>query len=225
MSDQPNQDDVVQLASEYREVQRRLQARTQQLEALLAVNAEAGDFPASNFDGIRNRRYSVDFVFTPDENLVSEIYARDGELTQEQDVIVDAGTIFRCAYVESFLQAVGAAVDPYSGDSTTAQVTVPWNVRLQAFDFFWRIRDTGSDREWCGTPQPSLFLGGGYWGPLWLPKRNILGGGTVISVQVNPFLINGSGNALNFFGSGGTISKYLLQVSFVGHDVQDGSEL
>jgi hypothetical protein len=70
-------------------------------------------------------------------------------------------------------------------------------------------------------------MGGGYVGPLWLPRRNLLSGGTVIYTTIHPFRNLNVGGAVNSGGffAGGTISQYTLQVSFVGHEVPDRSAL
>ncbi len=212
MSDQTSPNDIVAIANEYNRLQRQLESKTQQVAALLEMNAEAGDFP-TDFAGNSNRRYSIDFPFVP------------GDLTpQERSVTVESGTIFRCAYTESFVRAVGTADDPYTDDPVTVQATLPWSDRLQNFDFLWRIRDTGTDREWVDHPQPSLFLGGGYVGPLWLPRRVVLGGGSVIFATIDPFVSVVSPGDGSFF-AGGAVQSYTVQVSFVGHEVPDGSEL
>ena len=76
----------------------------------------------------------------------------------------------------------------FTGQPVTVFATLPWDSRLIYFDFLWSIRDTGTDREWCDRPQPSLFLGGGYVEPLWLPRRAVLGGGTSLFANIDPFL-------------------------------------
>ncbi len=205
-------DILIELANEYRRLQRQLESKTQQLDALLRVNAEAGDFP-TDFDGVRNRRYSIEMSFEA------------GSLEpQESSVQVEKGTIFRCAAVESFVRAIGTAGDPYTGDDATVQATLPWDQRFISFDFLWRLRDTGTDREWTDQPQPALFLGGGYTEPLWLPRRTILGGGTKIFANVDPFQ-SVTDDTSSFFQGGGSVERYLVQISFIGHDVPDGSPL
>jgi hypothetical protein len=185
-----------------------LESKTQQVDALLAVNGEAGEFP-TDFEGARNRRYSIDFPFEPQTFQ-----------PLERSVNVDQGTIFRCAYIESFVRAVGTKADPYSGDDVTGQVTMSWNDRLQSFDYFCRVRDTGTDREWFDQPQPALFCGGGYWGPLWLPRRVVMSGGSIIYGSVEPFR-NSLGSDFFFFN--GIVSQYVVQMSFVGHEISDRS--
>lgn len=202
--------ELIEIANEYRRLQRQLEAKTQQLDALAAVNAEAGDFPV-DFEGALPRRYSIDFLF------------QAGDVQpQERDVVVESGTIFRCAAIESFVTAIGTATDVHSGAPVTVQATLPWDQRLMMFDYLWRIRDTGTDREWCDQPQPSLFGGGGHLGPLWLPRRNILGGGTVIFASVEPFLSQVSQTSSSFFRNG-SVQQYNLQMSFIGHQVPDRS--
>lgn len=216
------QQEVVALTNEYRRLDRQLASKEAQLSALLSVNGEAGPFP-TDFDGVLNRRYSIDVVFdTPPDASVLNDYLQPKELP----VIVDAGTIFRCAAIETFVTAIGTGVDPYSGNDTTVQATLAWDARLNYFDFLSRIRDTGTDREWFDRPQPSLFLGGGYTGPLWLPRRVILGGGTVIYASIEPFRNIRTVSALSGgFFVGGSVSQYVVQVSFIGHQVPDNSEL
>jgi len=208
--------EIIEIANEYRRLKRQLESKQQQLDALAAVNGAAGDFPV-DFEGALVRRYSIDFQFVP------------GVLeSQERDVTVESGTIFRCAYIESFLTAIGTAVDVHSTTNVTVQATLPWDQRLLMFDYFWSVRDTGTDREWCDRPQPSLFGGGGYVGPLWLPRRVVLGGGTVIAVKIDPFISVGTQiveEIYSPFFRGGTVEQYVLHLSFVGHQVPDRSAL
>jgi len=216
MSDQPgNPSDagaLVAIANEYRRLQRQIESKSQQLDSLLETNGEAGSFP-TDFEGVRNRRYSIDFPFVP------------GQLVpQERAVTVETGTVFRCAAIESCLRVSGTGEDPYSLDDVTVQVTLPWSQRLLYFDYLWSVRDTGTDREWMNVPQPSLFGGGGYLGPLWFPRRVVLGGGTSIFTDIQPFLSLATPLGNTFFG-GGSVVQYIVQVSFIGHEVPDRSAL
>lgn len=204
---------IVDLTNEYRKLQRQLEGKTQQLDSLTSKNGPGGSFP-TDFDGIRNRRYTIELDF------------QAGSLVpQERSVNVENGTIFRCAYVESFVQAIGQGVDRFSGQPITVFATLPWNGRLAYFDFFWRIRDTGTDREWCDQPQPSLFLGGGYVEPMWLPRRVVLGGGTTLFAEIDPFISLSDAGDLPGFFYGGAINAYRVKLSFVGHEVPDRSAL
>ncbi len=205
---------VAEIANEYRRLERQLQAKTQQLQSLLAVNGEAGEFP-TDFDGAQPRRYSIEYHFVA------------GDLQpQERSVNIENGTIFRCAYMESFVRAIGTAADVYSDADVSVQVTLPWNSRVNMFDYFWRIRDSGTDREWMDNAQPSLFGGGGYVGPLWFPRRNILSGGTVVSASIEPFksIADFAGQSGTFFNDG-AVQQYVVHMSFVGHDVPDNTAL
>lgn len=208
-NEQQMQQAVVDLTNEYRRLQRQIDSKKQQLDALLAPNGPAGAFPM-DFAGAQLRRYTVQFDFT------------SGVLEQQENAaLVDADTIFRCAYIETFVQAIGTAEDRFSGDDITVQATLPWDQRLLYFDFFWSVRDTGTDREWVTPPQPSLFAGGGYTGPLWLPRRNILSGGTALHVTIDPFIsqtTGGSEEVFRGFFLGGTIQRYQVQFCFVGHE-------
>lgn len=213
MSDQPNRDQsetLIQIANEYRRLQRQLESKQQQLSSLLEANGEAGDFP-TDFEGIQNRRYNIDFQFKPDELI-----------PQEKSVMVNTGTIFRCAAMESFVRAIGTGEDAFITAPVAVQVTLSWDQRVNLFDYMFRVRDTGTDREWFNNPQPAIFGGGGYIGPLWFPRRNVLGGGTVIYAEVAPFASSSTGSA---FFSDGTVESYILQLSFIGHEVPDRSQL
>lgn len=204
---------IVDLTNEYRRLQRQLEAKTQQLESLTSKNAPGGQFP-TDFDGARNRRYTIEF----------DIQA-GSTVPVERSVNIETGTIFRCAYVESFVQAIGQASDRFTGEPVTVFATLPWGSRLVYFDFLWKIRDTGTDREWCDQPQPSFFLGGGYVEPLWLPRRAVLGGGTSLFAEINPFVsVTDAGDLPGFF-FGGAITAYRVKISFVGHEVPDRSAL
>lgn len=219
MSDAPNnlENMYSEIIAEYRRLDRQVAEKTARLEALLAANAEAGAFPL-DFGGALDKRYGIDFSFKPG------IYD-----PQELAVQIDAGKVFRCAAIETFVSGVGTADDPFSGDPVSVQATFPWNLRLASltnggpyFDFMWRVRDTGYDHEWNDTPQPSLFAGGGYFGPLWLPRRRILGGGANIFVNLQP-IFNADDVSSGFFANG-ACTEYTVHFSFVGHEVPDTSE-
>jgi hypothetical protein len=221
MSDAPTFDErgeLVAIANEYRRLQRQLEAKQAQLASLMEINGEAGDFP-TDFDGAVNRRYSIDFTFPPGVGFFSDPLPE----AQERSVQIEKGTIFRCAYIESFVRAIGTGEDTFVAPPTepAVQATVPWDLRVLFFDYFWNVRDTGTDREWCSSPQPALFGGGGYTGPLWLPRRQVLGGGTVIYASVAPFLARDVDTIPVFFQNG--IQSYTVQMSFVGHSVTDRS--
>lgn len=206
---------AIEVANEYRRLQRQIEAKKQQLDALLAPNGPAGPFP-TDFGTAVPRRYSVTLDFE----------AGDLE-AQERSAVIDVGTIFRVAYVETFVRAVGTALDRFSGDPVSIQATLGWEQRLFYFDFLWTIRDTGTDREWVTPPQPSLFAGGGYTGPLWLPRRNILSGGTAVHVGISPFVsvaVDPGAGVRTFFNDGDILS-YEVQFCLVGHEVQDRSAL
>lgn len=206
-------EELVAIANEMRRLQRQIETKTAQLVALTSVNGPAGEFPV-DFEGARVRRYSVDIA----------VDAGSGTQPKTGQVTVKRGTIFRCAYVESFVRAVGTAPDPFTAADTTVQTTLCWRERLRSFDYFWRVRDSGSDREWSDQPQPAMFSGGGQLGPLWLPRRVVLGGNTVITVQVDPFRNRNDYGANGFFATG-TVEQYIVQMSFVGHEVPDRSAL
>lgn len=210
--------EIMEIANEYRRLQRQIEMKNEQLKSLLEVNGEAGDFP-TDFEGALVRRYSIDFQFKPGNGFGSPLPQE-----QERSVVVESGTIFRCAYIESFVRAVGTGESVYTDPPTfpAVQATLGWDKRLMFFDYFWSVRDTGTDREWCNRPQPSLFGGGGYTGPFWLPRRNVLGGGTVIYGKISPIVAQQT--AEEFFTDGG-ISSYNVQLSFVGHSMPDRSAL
>jgi hypothetical protein len=205
---------IVDLTNEYRQLQRQLESKTQQLDALTSTNAPGGQFP-TDFSGARNRRYTIEYTFEA------------GDLNpQERSVNVEGGTIFRCAYVESFVQAVGQGTARFTDppQAVTVFATLPWDSRLSYFDFLWRIRDTGTDREWCDQFQPSLFLGGGYVEPMWFPRRAVLGGGTTLFAELQPIVSASTDVGVGFFTEG-AVNTYRVKISFVGHEVPDRSAL
>lgn len=208
---------VVDITNEYRRLQRQIESKKQQLDALLAPNGPGGEFP-TDFAGIGvPRRYTVQLDF------IAGILE-----PQEKSATIDAGTVFRASHVETFVRAVGTGVDRYSSEPVTIQATLPWDQRLSYFDFLWSVRDTGTDREWVTPPQPSLFAGGGYTGPLWLPKRNILSGGTALHVYLKPLLSVTTTQpdfGVRGFFLGGSIARYEVQFCFVGHEMPDRSAL
>jgi hypothetical protein len=96
--------------------------------------------------------------------------------------------------------------------------------RRYFFDFTWRIRDTGSDREWSNTALPSGLLMTGNVNPLLFGNGHcMLSGGTEVVVEVTPTF---SGSTLT--GPAGEFSapppltdfkSHFLQFCFVGVEV------
>jgi hypothetical protein len=205
---------AIAVANEYNRLKRQIEAKTQQLEALLAVNGPGGEFP-TDFASAVPRRYTVALDF--------EAGVLD---PKEKSALIDVGTVFRVAYIETFVRAVGTTTDRFSGLPVSIQATLGWEQRLFYFDFLWKVRDTGTDREWVTPAQPSQFAGGGYTGPLWLPRRNILSGGTALHVGIQPTVsVADPEAAFKSFFTGGLTSKFEVQFCFVGHEVQDRSAL
>jgi hypothetical protein len=83
------------------------------------------------------------------------------------------------------------------------------------------LRDSGTDREWQDRPQPSLFCGGSYLGPLWFPRRLILSGGTTVYGLVQPTVIGPL--SAYFSGDDGNVQGYTVQIDIWGHQVPDNS--
>lgn len=210
---------LVEVANEYNRLQRQLESKTQRLDALLAANGRAGDFPV-DFLGAIPRVYALtaSFDVLDPDNTVYE-----GIEPVEADFTVDRGTIFRAAYMESVVRAVGTATDPYTSPAVASavQATLPWNSRLRVFDYTLFLRDTGTDREWQDRPQPSMFGGGSYVGPLWFPRRCILSGGTTVYGLIQPTVI--APIAEYFNGDSGTVQSYTVQINIWGHQVPDTS--
>lgn len=96
--------------------------------------------------------------------------------------------------------------------------------RRNYFDFTWRVRDTGSDREWQNTSLPSQILLTGNVNPLLFGNGHcLLSGGTEVLVEITPTF---SGNLLLRKTSPisglppiGNPKSHFLQICFVGVEV------
>lgn len=200
---------------------RRIEHAVVQRKALLAKleqqMRDQGD-GVLNLERERPQRYSVEFSFVP------------GDLQpQERSFLVEGGTLFKCNQLESSFRVVGAAAVDDGGGGTlagqNAQVTLPWapvtgnrpSARQAYFDYLWRVRDTGSDRDWQNSNQPSIFMLTGSLMPVVLPVRARIVGGSEVFVTIDPFFsrsVFGSNVGLFF-----TVSQYIVHVSFFGTEV------
>jgi hypothetical protein len=201
------------LINEYRRIDRAIAHRAQvldQLEKKAAVSRQ-------NQLNRRPKRYSVEFEFTP------------GDLqAQTRSFFVDGGTTFRPKNVESSFRVTGVTVVEAFPDPNVpgqiASVTLPYGpvnspgsvavTRNNFFDYFWTIRDTGSDREWQNRPQPSVFMDSGALGPLQLPVHARVRGGAEVFITVDPFFSSVIPTPFD------SISRYTLHISLFGTEVR-----
>jgi hypothetical protein len=185
--------------------ERMVEAEMRRLERLLGLRKRELDELEQKADlkRPRNRRYNSDFVF-PFQNdpAVDYIYVEDGGVT------INNGTRFFLKELQMGFQVTseGATFD-----------LGPSFMRL-LFDFEWRIRDTGSDREWSNDWLPSDFLYSGDIRGLDLGKNHaLLSGGSevIISIRTTKSSAFGTGNLFD------VIEGFNLQIGLVGIEVPE----
>jgi hypothetical protein len=219
-------DDVDQMElNEYNRLERAIEARRKRIEAL-----EKG----APLIRQRNFRYVLDFNFDYTQmaapvsaSLVS--FDEEPPSAQSRSFIVKSETEDQRKthfYVKSLEASYAVfASQATDGDPGPGQrFFIGPDYRRNFFDFTWRLRDTGSDREWSNTSLPSQLLMTGNVNPLLFGNGHcMLSGGTEVIVEVTPTF---SGNLL--LRSAGEISTpapltsfkaHFLQICFVGVEV------
>jgi hypothetical protein len=229
-------DDIEQMEwNEYQRLERAIEARRKRVEAL-----EKG----SPLVRQRNFRYVVDFNF--DYTEMTRFDAGTGVPVASPDVappssqtrsfIVKSEAEAQrktCFYVKSIeaSYAVLASTSITPTPEPPAPPTGPGqrffigpDYRRNFFDFTWRIRDTGSDREWQNTALPSQLLVTGNVNPLLFGNGHcMLSGGTEVLIEITPTF---SGNLLSqasgefiFLPPLTAFKSHAIQVCFVGVEV------
>ena len=215
-------DDIDQMEwNEYQRLERAIEARRKRIEGL-----EKG----SPVIAQRNFRYVLDYTFDftapegSEVNVVAETPA-----AQTRSFIVKSEASENGKRTHFFVKSIEASyavlasqrgVDPPVGQ----RFFIGPDYRRNFFDFTWRVRDTGSDREWQNTALPAQLLLTGNVNPLLFGNGHcMLSGGTEVLVDIVPTF---SGNILaeldgEFFATPaiGDIRSHFLQVCFVGVEV------
>jgi hypothetical protein len=217
-------DDIDQMEwNEYQRLERAIDARRKRIEGL-----ERGSPVITQ----RNFRYVLDYTFdfTATGEVGGDIAAviANTPPAQTRSFIVksesseDKRTHFFVKSIEASyaLLASQAGVDPPVGQ----RFFIGPDYRRNFFDFTWRVRDTGSDREWQNTNLPSQLLLTGNVNPLLFGNGHcMLSGGTEVLVDIVPTF---SGNILSELNGEfvaqpaiENIKSHFLQVCFVGVEV------
>lgn len=151
-----------------------------------------------------NRRYNIDFTFPfQADPSVDFIY------TEDRSAAIAKGTRFFVKTLEMGFQIT----------STGATFNMGPLFMKRFFDFQWRIRDTGTDREWSNDWLPSEFLYSGDVRGLALGRNHCLvSGGTDLTASVR---VTRSKNPDSLFTS---IEAFGLQIGFVGVEVPEDFE-
>lgn len=215
-------DDVDQMEwNEYQRLERAIDARKKRIEAL-----EKG----SPLIKQRNFRYVLDFNF---DYIEPEVALLEGNpivavtpAPQTRSFIVksEAAEGKRTHFYVKSIEASYALFAASENDLIGQRFFMSPDYRRNFFDFTWRIRDTGSDREWQNTALPSQLLLTGNVNPLLFGNGHcMLSSGTEVLLEVVPTF---SGNLLiEYRGEEGARSpivnpkSHFLQVCFVGVEV------
>jgi hypothetical protein len=219
-------DDIDQMEwNEYQRLERAIEARRKRIEAL-----EKG----SPLVRQRNFRYVVDFNFDytemsdggnglpPSPQTRSFIVKSEAEAQRKTCFYVKS---IEASYAVLASQVITPTPEPPAPPAGPGQrFFIGPDYRRNFFDFTWRIRDTGSDREWQNTALPSQLLVTGNVNPLLFGNGHcMLSGGTEVLVEITPTF---SGNLLSVVSGELTFSppltafkSHALQVCFVGVEV------
>lgn len=219
-------DDVDQMEwNEYQRLERVIDARKKRIEAL-----EKG----SPLIKQRNFRYVLDYTFNyiaPEQNpIFGQRVISDLPPAQTRSFIVKSElsdgkrTHFYVKSIEASYALLGSQLLPDDVEGLGQRFFIGPDYRRNFFDFTWRIRDTGSDREWQNTALPSQLLLTGNVNPLLFGNGHcMLSGGTEVLLEIVPTF---SGNLLTEnlgeFGALPAIvnpKSHFLQVCFVGVEV------
>lgn len=215
------------LIAEYRSLQRQLQSRAKEFDALRSTleNYERQEKPR------RNKRYSVEFPVTP-ANADELLYQRDFS----SSFSVDKGTRFHCAQLENTIRVQGTV------GSQNILLSLPTSQFAGVVNYDLRVFDTGSDREWFNTSlipnasavgiggsnnfttgfAPSEILMSGLVSGFHLPRHAILAGGTEVIVGLR--VTKALGQMFSRFGYPtaaelfSVLNEFIIQVSFIGHE-------
>jgi hypothetical protein len=215
-------DDIDQMEwNEYQRLERAIEARRKRIEAL-----EKG----SPLVRQRNFRYVVDFNFDYTEMSRSPDVAPPPSQIRSFIVKSEAEAQRKtCFYVKS----IEASYAVLASQRILPAPPVPPpgqrffigpDYRRNFFDFTWRIRDTGSDREWQNTSLPSQLLVTGNVNPLLFGNGHcMLSGGTEVLFEVTPTfsgnLLSEAGGEFFFAPPLNNFRSHALQVCFVGVEV------
>lgn len=218
-------DDVDQMEwNEYQRLERAIDARRKRIEGL---EKGAPVLRQRNFRYVLD--YNFDFVNRGSNSIFSRVIAETPS-PQTRSFIVksEAENERRSHFFVKSIEASYAILASQKGvDPPVGQrFFVGPDYRRNFFDFTWRVRDTGSDREWQNTSLPSELLLTGNVNPLLFGNGHcLLSGGTEVLLEIVPTF---SGNILSIqqgefpVNSSSAIvdpKSHFLQVCFSGVEV------
>lgn len=129
---------------------------------------------------------------------------------------VDPGTTFFAKTIQAVYEVSGVLAE----DSVTnATLVIPESMRPQVFDYTWRVRDSGTDRDWSNLPVPSSVLRGGNVNPMvFLNGQARIRGGARVQFTVNPTFFDSTSTSTGVQ----TVSNHSLTFVLTGVAVRDG---
>lgn len=209
-------DDIDQMEwNEYQRLERAIDARKKRIEALEKGSPDIRQ---------RNFRYVLDFNFDystypalPPAQTRTFVVKSESDNGKKTRFYVKS---IEMTYALLASQVVDQGPPVVAGPGQRFFISPDY--RRNFFDFTWRIRDTGSDREWQNTDMPSQLLMTGNVNPLLLGNGHcMLSAGTEVSMQIVPTF---SGNLLDLGFLDDVqpltdLSSHSLQVCFVGVEV------
>lgn len=161
-------------------------------------------------NGIRNFRYVLDMDF-PAVGFATDRDNPPNLPPRQASAVVDRATRFYVKRIESVLQVVGT-----NNSGLSATVVIPPPMRERACTFEFKVRDTGSDRNWQNDWLPySLTLGGNLHGIGFKKAHAVLSGGAEIVLDVRGQVTASSALFMGFTA----VTKFSLSFSFIGVEV------
>jgi len=161
-------------------------------------------------NSVRNFRYVLDMDFP----AVGFALDRDNPPNfppRRASAVVDRATRFYVTRIESVLQAVGT-----NNSGLSATVVIPPPMRERACTFEYKVRDTGSDRNWQNDWLPySLTLSGNLHGIGFKRAHAVLSGGAELVLDVRGQVTAPSADFIGFT----VITRWSLSFSFIGVEV------
>ena len=195
-----------------------LEAHLAKLEAALADRRERvakleEDFIPSE----SNYRYNINISVPYGPTLTVNPLLRTPETEIVETFIVKKDTRFYVKSIEFAFTVQGTILDPLLLVPIPGSLTLPPLIMAQVYQFKWKVRDTGSDRDWqddflpwtmlCSTHQSGFRFGRGHVE---------LSGGSQVSVTVGTTFLDDAFAPL--FGLT-DITSVGLQFDFVGVEV------
>ncbi len=165
----------------------------------------------------KNRRAVFNFTFSPVADPPAGTAGVGTQFPyQEQSVTVDQRAIFHVTSMDVVYSVTGTF-----DDGTSASVVIPAARRRAMFDFSYKFRDTGTDREWQNEWLPGALLCTGNSNPLQcaVSRAVVPGGGEIICAVDARFFNTQDTLGTSSFPGVSEVTEHSLKISLMGWEV------